>query len=215
MIPLRDSTRTNITPYINIGLIMLNTLIFLWQITLTQSGLQQTVYQWGLIPALVGQNPLNLLTYGFLHGGWVHLIGNMWFLWVFGDNIEDRLGHFNYLVFYLLITALAGMAQVYQNPASQIPIVGASGAVAGVLGAYFVTCPRAKVLTLFPVFFFVTFVEIPAVVFLLMWFAIQIFSGVVSIGVNGVMIAWWAHIGGFIAGIIIVNLFRKRAGCLY
>ncbi len=181
--------------------------------------LQMFVVAHGLIPArLVSELGagltaafLPLVTYQFLHGGWLHLIGNMLYLWVFGDNIEDRVGHFKYLLFYLLTGALAGLIQVFFQPGSGVPIIGASGAVAGVLGAYLVSCPRARVLALVPFFFWIP-VEVPAVTFLGFWFILQVFSGIASIGAE-VAVAWWAHIGGFLAGMLLINYFGKRIHC--
>ncbi len=157
---------------------------------------------YGLVP---------LVTYQFLHGGWFHVGTNMLYLWVFGDNIEDRLGHFRYLVFYLLVGTLAGIIQVMFDVWSVVPIIGASGAVAGILGAYLVSCPKARVLALVPIVFLIP-VELPAVVFLGFWFVLQVFSGVASVGME-VTIAWWAHIGGFLAGFALVGLFGKRIKC--
>lgn len=145
----------------------------------------------------------------------MHIGSNMLYLWVFGDNVEDRLGHLRYLVFYLLIGLLAGLAQITFSPQSTVPIIGASGAVAGILGAYAVICPRARVLALVPLFLFLTVTEVPAMLFLGLWFVLQLFSGLTSIGID-MSVAWWAHIGGFLAGALLVRTFsrgRSRAGC--
>jgi membrane associated rhomboid family serine protease len=185
------------------------------QLTLTERELISLAYTYGLVPAQVMASPagiISLISYQFLHGGWFHIGSNMLYLWVFGDNIEDRLGHVKYLVFYLLTGTIAGLAQVLADPASQIPIIGASGAVAGVLGAYLISCPRARVIAIVPLFFFFTLAEIPAIIFLGFWFVLQVFSGVASIGME-VAVAWWAHIGGFIAGLALVGLFGKRIKC--
>jgi membrane associated rhomboid family serine protease len=186
---------------------------------MTDTELQLFVISYGLIPARLGAElgagvmagVLPLVTYQFLHGGWLHLIGNMLYLWVFGDNIEDRVGHFRYLVFYLLVGVLAGLVQVFFRPGSVVPVIGASGAVAGVLGAYLVSCPRARVLALVPIFFWVP-VELPATIFLGFWFILQLFSGAASIGAE-VAVAWWAHIGGFVAGMLLVRYFGKIINC--
>jgi membrane associated rhomboid family serine protease len=141
----------------------------------------------------------------FLHGGFIHLIGNMWFLWIFGDNIEDKLGHVKYLLFYILCGTIASSAHVFFNSQSEIPCIGASGAIAAVLGAYMVTFPRARVVTIVPIFFFIQIIELPAVVVLGFWILIQFFSGAVSLtaSTSGAGVAWWAHVGGFVSGIIL------------
>ncbi|MEW6661378.1 MAG: rhomboid family intramembrane serine protease [Bacillota bacterium] len=215
MIPLKDTPKTRLFPYINISLILFNVFIFAVQLMLTEQELRLFAHAYGLVPAqfnasLPGLIPL--VSYQFLHGGWLHIGGNMLYLWVFGDNIEDRLGHAKYLAFYLLVGSLAGITQVLADPASPVPIIGASGAVAGVLGAYLISCPRARVIALVPAFFFLTLAEVPAIIFLSLWFVLQVFSGVASIGMN-ITVAWWAHVGGFIAGLALVGLFGKRITC--
>jgi membrane associated rhomboid family serine protease len=143
----------------------------------------------------------------FMHGGWMHLIWNMWFLWIFGDNVEDRLGHWRFLVFYLLCGVLAALAHLILHPTAKIPLVGASGAISGVLGAYLVSFPTAMIYTLV----FIFFMEIPAFLFLVLWFAFQFLSGASELsGAEGAGVAYWAHIGGFVAGIFLVRVFRKR-----
>ena len=144
----------------------------------------------------------------FLHGGWLHVIGNMLYLWIFGDNVEDRLGRFKYILFYLFCGLVAAITHVYTDRSSTVPMVGASGAVAGVMGAYFVLYPRARVLTLIPIFFFIQFIEIPAIFFLGIWFLIQFFNGAFSLGAGGGGVAWGAHIGGFASGALIAYIFR-------
>lgn len=221
MIPLKDSPKTRRFPFVNVALIALNIFVFFRQLALTDVQLQAFVFSHGLIPArllaafaeghlAVAAAPL--LAYQFMHGGWLHIGSNMLYLWVFGDNIEDRLGHAKYLLFYLAMGILSGLAQVAFDPGSRVPIIGASGAVAGVLGAYLVSCPRARVLALIPIFVIFTLAELPAVVFLGFWFLLQLFQGIATIGVD-VNIAWWAHIGGFVAGMVLVNLFGKRIPC--
>ncbi|NLN07708.1 MAG: rhomboid family intramembrane serine protease [Firmicutes bacterium] len=224
MIPLRDSPRTRRFPLINTAIIILNIYIFLRQLLLTDHELFSFVYTYGLIPErffstlFAGAFPVALrplITHQFLHGSWLHIGSNMLYLWVFGDNIEDRLGHLRYLVFYLLMGLLAGLAQIMFSPQSNVPIIGASGAVAGILGAYAIICPRARVLALVPMFLFLTVTEVPAMLFLGFWFVLQLFSGLTSIGID-VSVAWWAHIGGFLAGMLLVRSFsrkRNRAGC--
>ncbi|MGO0122189.1 rhomboid family intramembrane serine protease [Desulfothermobacter acidiphilus] len=178
------------------------------------------VRKFGLIPAREVAHlltaPLDPYTYlpfftsMFLHGGWIHILGNMLYLWVFGDNVEDIMGRLRFIVFYLTTGLIGGLAHVWINADSSIPTIGASGAIAGVLGAYFVCFPRARVLTLVPIFFFITLVELPAVLFLFLWFGLQFLSGVAALKVPGEAVAWWAHIGGFISGALLVHLFRHR-----
>lgn len=222
MIPLRDSVRSGRTPYVNIGLILLNVFIFISQLGLQPYQLSQIYYTFGVIPAEVvnvfytgapfGQVTVTFITATFMHGGWFHLVGNMLFLWIFGDNIEDRLGHVKYLFFYLLAGIVGGIAHVLANPASIIPVIGASGAVAGVLGAYLLSFPRSRILALVPVFFFLTVIEVPAVIFIVVWFAIQVFNGVAFLGGTANAVAWWAHIGGFLAGAGLVKLLAPQKG---
>jgi membrane associated rhomboid family serine protease len=219
LFPLRDSPSTHRFPFVNIALIALNLYLFLRQVFMPDTQLIMFVHTYGLIPArilaettagnLLGFIPL--LSYQFLHGGWLHVGTNMLYLWVFGDNIEDRLGHFRYLVFYLLLGVLAGMVQIMADARSLVPIIGASGSVAGILGAYLVSCPKARVLALVPIVFLIP-VELPAVIFLGFWFILQVFSGVASVGME-VAIAWWAHVGGFMAGVLLVNFFGKKIDC--
>jgi membrane associated rhomboid family serine protease len=155
---------------------------------------------------------LPLFTSMFMHGGWLHLIGNMLFLYVFGDNIEDRLGHLRYLLFYLLAGLGAAFTQIFINPVSQIPMVGASGAIAGVLGAYILLFPTARILTLIPIFFFIQLVELPAYLFLGIWFIMQLVSGMLSLGIGADAggVAWWAHIGGFATGAVLLVFLKSR-----
>ena len=218
MIPLRDDAPRWGFPYVTVVLIVFNVAVFLYQWSLnivSADAGQAFVETFGAIPlrvlaAATGRYPLvegiaPLFTSIFLHGGWFHLIGNMWFLWIFGDNIEDELGHFSYLAFYLGCGLLASMAHFFANPHSTIPTVGASGAIAGVMGAYMIRFPWSRIVTLIPLFFFFTTIEVPAILILFYWFAIQFFSGAMSFGqasMGGV--AWWAHIGGFVAGAILI-----------
>jgi membrane associated rhomboid family serine protease len=224
MIPVRDDQPRFSTPYVTYFLIGLNSVIFLLESALTSESFKTLLYQFGMISAnitgyLSGAGSLGLvavsvpaLTSMFLHGSWMHLIGNMWFLWIFGDNIEDYLGHFKYLVFYLASGIGAALAQVILNPHSRVPTVGASGAIAGVLGAYFVLYPRARVLIWFPIMFLF---YLPAWVTLGYWFAMQFLSGAAtsmaaySDTTGGV--AFWAHVGGFVAGIVLIKILPERA----
>jgi membrane associated rhomboid family serine protease len=196
--------------------------VFLYELALGRD-LERFIMLNGVIPAAVVGWPrshlpltavaLPFLTSMFLHGGWLHLIGNMWYLWIFGDNIEDRLGHFTYLIFYLLCGLGAGIVHTVVNYDTVVPSVGASGAIAGVLGAYLVSYPYAKVLTLVPIFIFIQIIEIPALIVLGLWFVMQFFSGAAALATtsaNAGGVAWWAHIGGFIIGIILVSLFPRK-----
>ncbi|MEW5952292.1 MAG: rhomboid family intramembrane serine protease [Bacillota bacterium] len=220
MIPLRDSVRSGRRPYVNISLVLINIFVFIQQLAIEPYQLNQIYYTYGVIPAealnvfFAGGPSLPLaisfITATFIHGGWFHLIGNMLFLWIFGDNIEDRLGRARYLLFYLTVGVAGGVAHVLTNPASTIPVIGASGAVAGVLGAYLITFPRSRILALVPVLFFITVVEVPAVIFIAVWFAIQIFNGVAFLGGTANAVAWWAHIGGFLAGLALIKLMARR-----
>jgi membrane associated rhomboid family serine protease len=224
MIPVRDDQPRFSTPYVTYFLVGLNLLIFLLESALAPETFKSLLYQFGMVPAnvtalLTGAGRLGLvavflpfLTSMFLHGSWMHVIGNMWFLWIFGDNIEDHLGHFSYLVFYVVSGVGAAVAQILLNPNSSIPTVGASGAIAGVLGAYFVLYPRARVLIWFPIFFFF---YLPAWVMLGYWFLMQFVSGAASSiayysDTRG-GVAFWAHVGGFVVGILLIKIFPQRA----
>lgn len=212
MIPLRDSQPSYSTPLVTGTLIGMNVLIFLYQISLDPFTSNDFVYAFGLVPDRFQWT--NVLTSMFLHGGWMHLIGNMLFLWVFGDNIEDILGHGKFLLFYLLSGVGAAMAQVMINPESRIPMVGASGAIAGVMGAYLVKFPHSRIVTLVILVVFVTTVEIPAGFLLAYWFILQFFSGVGEIAqshiTRGGGVAFFAHMGGFLAGLVLIFLLRPR-----
>ncbi len=221
MIPIRDQLPTRIIPFVNYGLIAANVLCFLWQLAAMGVGYVDIVKDWGFIPARFLVDPVGdvgtIFTSMFMHGGWMHLLGNMLFLWVFGDNIEDAIGHFRYVVFYLLAGLLAAASQMLIDPQSIVPMVGASGAISGVLAAYVSLYPRARVLVLFPIFILVTFLEFPAWLVILEWFVLQILSGVTSLagppGQGGV--AFFAHIGGFVAGLFLIRGFilgRGRQG---
>lgn len=223
MIPLRDSTRTRRFPLITIAIIAANVLVFAYELGLDERELLGLFRAYGVVPSRIWplgvvarENPgsfYSLVTATFLHGGWFHIAGNMLFLWVFGDNVEDRFGGLKYLLFYALVGAGANLAHVYANPLSHIPTVGASGAVAGVLGAYFLMFPRSRVLCLVPLGFFLSLMEVPAFVFLFVWFVLQLFNGVASLGVPTQLthgVAWWAHVAGFAAGVVLVPFFRSR-----
>ncbi len=217
MIPIRDTIRSETYPIVNNIIIAVNVLVFVMELS-QQQRLNEFVYIYGLVPArytipqisayfTTGQQAISFLTFMFLHGGFFHLLGNMWSLYIFGDNVEDRLGHLRYLVFYLLCGFASGMSHLAISWNSNIPTIGASGAIAGVMGAYFILYPRAKILTLVPIFFFFQFLELPAFFFLGIWFLFQFLSAAGASGQAG-GIAWWAHIGGFVFGVIALKLFE-------
>ena len=215
MIPIRDEIKTHRTPIVNYALVVINVLVFLWMF-LNSGNLESIYYEYALIPS----NFLNGIDLGdvkdiftsmFMHGGWMHLIGNMLYLWIFGDNIEDRLGHIGYLIFYLVGGIAAALLQTLISPSSQIPMVGASGAIAGVLGAYLVMYPNSRVYTFIPIGFYARVRLVPAVVVLGLWFLLQLISGVGSLGaLDQGGTAYFAHIGGFIFGLIVGWMFKRR-----
>ena len=209
MFPISDVIPSRTPPVVTIGLIALNALAFLYELRLDDYQLQVVVQYYGVVPAAFSW--ADVLTSMFLHGGWLHFLGNMLYLWIFGDNVEDRLGHGPYLLFYLGCGALAAVAQVFVHPTSLVPMVGASGAIAGVMGAYFVLYPHSRVLAVVFIVFFLDIIEIPAIFFLGVWFLMQLFSGVGSVvdaAEGGV--AFIAHIGGFVAGVITGFIVRAR-----
>jgi len=209
MIPLRDTIPSRRTPVVNHAIIAANVLVFLYELSLGRR-FDSFLYTYGLVPRDFALT--SLVTSTFLHGGWLHLLGNMLYLYIFGDNVEDRLGHVRYLVFYLLCGMAAGAAQAWTSPHSGLPMVGASGAIAGVSGAYFLFFPTSRVVTLVPIFFFLQVVELPAVYFLLIWFIWQVLSGVATLGDRSGMggVAFWAHVGGFVTGMILGPALRER-----
>lgn len=214
MFPLRDSTPSHHFPLVTILLIITNTLVFIYTISQGTYGMEQIFYTFGLVPAYYSQpygapvGYLSFITSTFLHGGWMHLIGNMWILWLFGDNVEDHMGSGRFLLFYLVCGVIAGIAHYYFNLSSSIPVVGASGAVAGVMGAYFLMFRHARILTYVPPFFLFT---VPAWVYLGFWAVSQLWSGATELAFNSYgQIAFWAHIGGFAAGMILHSFFVKK-----
>ena len=219
MFPLRDSVPSRTFPLVNSLLIIANVAVFVKEVQLSASGLfEPFIYHFGLVPGRFLEAPFaqlpTLFSSMFLHGSWGHVLGNMWYLYVFGDNVEDNLGHVRYLFYYLLMGAAAACAQMFSNPSSGVPMVGASGAIAGILGSYVVLYPRARVLSLFVIFIFIRIVEIPAYFFLGFWFLTQAVNGLGTLGgaaIRGDMggVAWWAHAGGFVAGFAAIPLFRK------
>jgi membrane associated rhomboid family serine protease len=216
MIPIRDAIRSKNFPAVNFTIIGLNIIVFLWQLA-QGPHLQEALHLYGIVPLryhepelsahfTTFQQYLPFLTSMFLHGGFLHIIMNMWFLYIFGDNIEDRLGHIRYLIFYLFCGVAAGLVHLFTNWNSNIPTIGASGAISGVMGAYLLLYPRSRIMTLIPIFFFFQFVEIPAFIFLGYWILIQLFSASLTPrNIGGVAI--WAHIGGFLTGLIFIKIF--------
>ncbi len=215
MIPIRDQIRTRRVPVVNYLLIAANILVFIlmW---LSSANEEAIYYEFSLIPLTFADgidvgDIRDVFTSMFMHAGWLHLISNMLYLWIFGDNVEDAMGHFKYLLFYLAGGFAASLAHILTNPASQIPTVGASGAIAAALGAYLVLYPQSRVATFIPLGYFMSLRMLPASVVLVMWFILQLFSGVLSLGAADVGgTAFWAHIGGFVFGALIALLFRKR-----
>ena len=221
MIPLRDDNPSAIVPVVSWALIGACVLVFLWQLSLGPREARAVVYALGVIPAILFEGtrlppevalapPLaTVFTSMFLHGGWMHLIGNMLYLWIFGDNVEDSMGHGRFVVFYVLCGVAAVLAQSLPDTGSEVPMIGASGAISGVLGAYLLLYPHARVLVLIPLGFFSQVVRLPAGIVLGLWFALQLFSSLGSTPGGG-GVAFGAHIGGFIAGLALVPLFKRR-----
>lgn len=223
MIPIRDTQRTRIFPVMNWLLIIVNVFAFMLEYFLPTNLSDQFIATFALTPASISlSHPLSLLTFIthiFLHGSWYHLISNMWFLMIFGDNIEERLGSLRYLAFYLLGGISAGLLQYFFSPTLSLPTLGASGAIAAVMGAYLVLFPASRVVTFIPIFFFGGFIRLPAIVYLGIWFVMQIFSGfssfVLGSGTAAGGVAWWAHIGGFLFGMLFVRAFAKKTPTIY
>ncbi len=212
-IPLRDENPSSTFPKITVAIIVVNVLVFLYELMLGPQ-LRDFMFQWGFVPQRLtlalrfGDEPfvqagLPIVTSMFLHGGWLHLLGNLWYLWIFGDNVEDRLGSVRYVFFYLTGGIVAAVGQYLAGPASAVPTVGASGAIAAVLGAYAQAYPRARVTTVIPFFPFIRIVQLPALVVLGLWFVLQAFSGAMSLGFSARGgVAWFAHVGGFLFGVV-------------
>jgi membrane associated rhomboid family serine protease len=215
MFPLYDTVRSRKFPLINLTLVLANVLAFLYELQFDPDMLREFIFTWGLIPDRLLRDPntfwTTIFSSMFLHGGWFHIINNMWVLLIFGDNVEAAMGRIRYLFFYLLSGVAAGLLQTHILADSAVPMIGASGAVAGVLGAYLILFPRSRIASLVPILFIFTIIEIPAMLFLLFWFVSQLYSGLFAIRGGGESgIAWWAHIGGFAFGVIVVLLFRRR-----
>ena len=228
MFPIRDDVPSRSFPFVTVGIIIVNAIVFLFEISLGRLELRLLMDTYGFVPykvtaygagySLTAREVfLPAFTAIFLHGGWMHLIGNMWYLWIFGDNVEDRLGHLRFLIFYIMCGLIGNLGHYVFNHASQMPAIGASGAIAGVLGAYVISYPAARILVLVPLFFFLQFIELPAVIVLGFWFVIQFFQGVGALLAPRWLagVAWWAHIAGFTGGILIFKMFRPRPRIFY
>ena len=231
MFPLRDENPTELTPVVTFIIIALNVLVWVFvQQAGAGEGYLASLCTFAAIPAditgglsagdviqlgqdaacrVAGLGWITVLTSMFMHGSWMHLIGNMWFMWVFGNNVEDSMGHIRFVIFYLLCGLLASVAHIVTDPGSVVPTVGASGAISGIMGAYLVLYPRVRVQTLFFLIFIIRVIPLPAWVLLVQWFAIQIFSGVSTYGAEGGGVAFWAHVGGFVAGVVLIKLFQR------
>lgn len=217
MIPLRDDVMRERIPFMTWGLIIFNVLIFIYQTSLSRLDAVRFLSEYSLVPAAFfhAREKLNIfapVTSMFLHGNFQHLLSNMWILWLFGDNVEDRMGTFSFFVFYIVTGVLAGFVHVLSAPNSFVPTIGASGAIAGVMGAYMFLFPRAKVLTLIPIFIYPYFTSLPSFLFIGIWFLTQFFYGALSLGGSSAYggIAWWAHIGGFLAGVLMYRFFLDK-----
>jgi len=210
MFPVSDVIPSRTTPFVTVGLILVNAAVFLYELQLSRPELQLFAFLFGVVPARFELS--TLVTSMFIHEGWLHLLGNMLYLWIFGDNVEDRLGHVGFLVFYLACGSAAALGQVAVSIDSTVPMIGASGAIAGVMGAYLVLYPQSRVLTVVFLLFFVDMVEIPAIFFLGIWFIKELFSGVGSLGTQSLTggVAVWAHIAGFASGAAVGTLWRVR-----
>jgi membrane associated rhomboid family serine protease len=210
MFPVSDVIPSRTTPFVTVGLIILNAAVFLYELQLSRPELQLFALAFGVVPAYFDWS--TLVTSMFIHEGWLHLLGNMLYLWIFGDNVEDRLGHAGYLLFYIACGSAAALGQVAVSTGSAIPMIGASGAIAGVMGAYFVLYPHSRVLTVVFLLFFMDMVEIPAIFFLGIWFIKELFSGVGSLGARSLNggVAFWAHIIGFASGALVGVFWRIR-----
>jgi membrane associated rhomboid family serine protease len=217
MIPIRDGIPTRETPVVNYLLIVANVLVFLWMFLMPEAALETLVNKYTMVPSHFTDGVdlgdiLSIFTSMFMHAGLAHIAGNMIYLWIFGDNVEDRLGHFRYLVFYLVGGVVASLTHLATNWGSELPTVGASGAIAAVLGAYLLLFPASRIATFIPLGFFSRLTVLPAAVVLGLWFVLQLFEGVLSLGATEVGgVAFWAHIGGFVAGMVMVKLMPTEA----
>ncbi len=214
MLPIRDFIPTRRFPVLTVGIIVVNIIVFLYELLAEANGtLEQTFYTMGMVPFEVTHNfgpavAFSFVTAMFLHGGPMHIAGNMLYLWIFGNNVEDSMGRLRFLLFYLITGVIASTTQVLAGPNSQLPSIGASGAIAGVLGAYIVLFPRARIQTLLFLGYFVRLAQLPALLVLGFWFVLQLFNGLIAFGMTQLGgVAWFAHIGGFVAGLLLVRLF--------
>ena len=223
MIPIKDSVPNRSVPIMTRTIVLINVIVFFFELSLPRGSIEQFFYLFGLVPARYTHPdwaaaigfPIDsywpILTHQFLHGGWLHIFSNMWALWIFGDNVEDRMGPVRFGIFYLICGCAAGATHMLMNPDSTVPSVGASGALAGVLGAYLLLFPTARLIVMLPIFFFPFFFEMPAVLYLGFWFFTQLFSGTLALAgpqqVGG--IAWWAHVGGFVSGMLLCWFFVR------
>ena len=221
MFPLQDTNQARSFPFVNHFILLLNVVFFLFELSLPEGTLNSFVETNGVVPLRFIEDfgieqIMTIFTSMFMHGGWLHLLSNMWALHIFGDNVEDRMGHSNYLVFYVLCGVISSLTQIFMLPTATLPTIGASGALAGVLGAYLILFPKARIITFIPIIIIPWFVEVPAVLFLGIWFFTQFFVGLGSLLSTNLMhnetggIAWWAHVGGFLAGMFLVKLFERR-----
>lgn len=230
MIPIKDDIPSKSYPIVNTTLIVLNVTAFFFELLLGDQ-LEFFIHQFGVIPFKyfyseaitidgsvvqfsMSERIIPLFTSMFLHGGWMHLIGNMLYLFIFGDNVEDRMGHFRYIVFYILCGLAGSFAHIITNPESTIPTIGASGAISGVLGAYLLLYPTARIIVIIPILFFWDIIKLPALIVLGFWFVTQLFQGTLALAVETTAsggVAWWAHIGGFAFGMIAINIFKKKS----
>jgi len=212
MIPLRSSERHYTPATVTLVIIAINVAVFLYELSLPSYSLNRFIVSYGIVPDRLHYS--SVITSMFIHGGFLHILGNMWFLWIFGRGVEDILGHGRYLFFYLACGVAAALGHILLNSSSPVPTVGASGAIAGVMGAYLIKFPRARIVTLVMIIVFITTVDIPAAFLLLYWFAIQFFSGVGSIGYSQASsgdVAWFAHVAGFLAGMGLILVMPARS----
>lgn len=219
MIPLKDANQSSTVPFFNWLIVSLNVLFFLFEILMPEGTLNAFIESNGFVPGRFAQQfglaeIMTIFSSMFMHAGWMHLISNMWALHIFGDNVEDKMGHGKYVVFYVLCGILAALTDFMIHPDSMTPTIGASGALAGVLGAYLVLFPAAKIITLVPIIIIPYFIELPAIIFLGFWFLSQFFTGLGSLDNSQLAaeasVAWWAHVGGFLAGMLLVKFFETR-----
>ncbi len=222
MLPIKDANRSKKFPIITIALIIINSAVWIYQYNLDEIAFQIFIQEFGITPARLLENPKSMITHMFLHGSWLHIISNMWTLWIFGDNVEALMGRIRFIFFYILSGIGAAIIQILVGMAfggSKVSMVGASGAISGILAAYMLYFPQARILTLIPIFFFVTFSEIPAIVFIGFWFLSQIINGIITLPFSGLGgVAWWAHIGGFLTGYYIakrINPKKRKIKMIY